>query len=518
MTGKIVSSYSRSIEPARDGKLIEMHSPIALPIVEHFRATASDAEIEQAEVLAASLIKEQPNLTLPSDFHDLIPTEHVDGPTLHLDDLAAIPFLDAGQDARFYQERARLRACDGDVVVTAEPVAEGYETYCRDYLDLGQVEWLSPAPTKNPLRVAEACWEDEIVRNRLIDKLRAGELIALHPHMGTLSVWELGALLSEASGRPLKVISPPPRLSHWVNDKIAFTDLVTRLFGDHWVPRTTSAYNFSLLAKRIATFAETSPRIGIKIPNSAGGDGTLVVDGAQFQSKRLTAIRSKLKDVLRALNWNGDSELLIDSWETDILLSPSAQLWIPPEKEGGPIVEGLFTQDVEGLTGVFIGCRPANLPEHLTQEIVNRCWLIALVFQRLGYVGRCSFDLVLVGMTLEDCRIEFIECNGRWGGASTPMTLMNRLFGDWRTHPYISQVCQLAGLDRMSFLHLLELLRDGLLDHRSGKGNLIITTPGRMKVRSAVDIISVGASVEQAKAAIDNELIRPLREELGVRE
>ena len=411
---------------------------------------------------------------------------------------------------------ARLRACDGDVIATSEPVAEGYETYCRDNLGLGQVEWLRPTTTTNPLRVAEACWEDEIVRNRLIDKLRAGELVALHPHMGTLSVWELGALLSEASGRPLKVIAPQPRLSYWVNDKIAFTDLVTRLFGEHWVPRTASAYNFALLAKRIATLAETSPRIGIKIPNSAGGDGTLVVDGAHFQNKRLTAIRSKLKDVLRALNWNGDSELLVDSWESEILWSPSAQLWIPPEKEGGPIVEGLFTQDVEGPTGVFIGCRPANLPEHLTQEIVNRCWLIALVFQHLGYVGRCSFDLVIVGVTLEDCRIAFIECNGRWGGTSAPMTLMNRLFGDWCAQPYVYQVCQLAGLDRMSFLHLLELLPDSLFDHRSRKGNLIIAMPGRMKARSAVDIIGVGGSVEQAKVAIDNGLIRPLRDELGL--
>ena len=74
-------------------------------------------------------------------------------------------------------------------------------------------------------------------------------------------------------------------------------------------------------------------------------------------------MREKLREILPALNWSGESELLVDCWETDIACSPSAQLWIPPIDEGEPIIEGIFTQVVEGATGVFVGsvrqcCQP----------------------------------------------------------------------------------------------------------------------------------------------------------------
>ena len=76
--------------------------------------------------------------------------------------------------------------------------------------------------------------------------------------------------------------------------------------------------------------------------------------------------------------------------------------------------------------------------------MVTRSWLLAVLFQRLGYVGRCSFDLLVVGESLATARAEFLECNGRWGGTSGPMMLMNRLFGDWATRPYATMECRAA--------------------------------------------------------------------------
>ena len=54
----------------------------------------------------------------------------------------------------------------------------------------------------------------------------------------------------------------------------------------------------------------------------------------------------------------------------------------------------------------------------------------ATLFQDLGYFGRCSFDCIVTGAADGGPEVHWIECNGRWGGVSVPMTFVNRLFGN----------------------------------------------------------------------------------------
>ncbi len=471
------------------------------PIVENHRPSPTTADIARVDQLAAGMRREFPQLALPDDFRSLVPRRIEEAPVLHLDDLTAIPNLDAGQDVRFYQERARLRAGDGDFVATSSPVAAGYESYCRDSLGLGAVQWLCPRPAHDPLKVAEACWEDERVRSLLVDAIRAGALRYMHPHMGTFAVWELAALLRDASGCPFQVIAPPPGISRWVNNKIAFAEVVTRLFGPEYVPRTSSAANLAVLASRTRDMANSSLAIGIKLPSSAGGDGTVVLDAKSLTGRSLRAVRDKLKEALPALNWSGESELLVDSWETEIISSPSAQLWIPSQEEGEPVVEGIFAQIIEGPHGLFVGSASVILPSGMTDEIVTRCWLLGRLFQQLGYLGRCSFDLILVGKETS-ARLEFIECNGRWGGTSAPMTLMNRLFGKWAGQPHVTRVCKIPQLGRMSFPQLLDRVGEERFDRTARTGHIILSIPGRMAARSAIDVIAIGDDAADAKTRL----------------
>jgi hypothetical protein len=481
------------------------------PIVEHIQPTPSAADVTSVERLAASIVRERPSLAISEDLRTLVPRRLNDAPALHLDDLSEIPHIDPGIDVRFYQERARLRAGNGDVVATSIPVAGGYESYCRDKLGLGAVEWLRPRPANNPLKVGEACWKDERTRSYLIAKVRDG-LRYLHPHMGTLGVWELAALLRDASKCPVHVIAPPPQLCEWANDKVAFAEVVSRLFGSEFIPRTTSACNFAILAERVRDLANSYPAIGVKLPNSAGGDGTVVLEGKSFMGLSLSDVRNKLKEIVSGLDWNGDCHLLVNSWETEVACSPSSQLWIPPLEEGEPIVEGIFTQIVEGLTGMFVGSAPATLPTDVTQEIATRSWMLGRLFQRLGYVGRCSFDLILVGASLSSARLEFIECNGRWGGTSAPMTLMNRLFGDWATQPYVTRTCKVAGLGRMPFAQLLDILGEQLFDRTKGSGNIVLYIPERLAACQAINVIGLGQDLTQAKTHVE-EFVRMMSEQ-----
>ena len=470
-----------------------------LPVVEHEQADPSREFKAAVDRLSEQLLRERPELKAAEQFQPLIPDELTDAPTLHLDDLSDIPLLDSGLDVCFMQDRVRLRAGDGDFVASTTLPVPAFEEYCRDSLGLGSPLWLHPAPADNPLRIAQACWEDRSIRRKLVHELRTGGLLYIHPHMGTFCVWELGAMLQQASRRPVKVVAPPPGVTKWVNDKIAFTETVARLFGKGFVPRTEQASNYAILAERVKKLAENSRVIGLKLPDSAGGGGNVVIEAEQFRRRPLFEIREILKELLQHISWQGEDRLLVGSWESEVVSAPSAQLWIPPLQTGLPIIEGVFEQSIEGEAGIFVGSRPASIPDERKREIVDRCWLLARLYQRLGYIGRCSFDLLLVGESLECSRLEFIECNGRWGGTSVPMTLMNRMFGDWTSRPYGTRECHAEGLSRVTFAGLLESVREDLFDVRTGRGRVILYNPGRMPARSGIDVITVGETWEEAQ-------------------
>jgi len=487
-------------------------------VVAHHQAEPSPGQLADVERLAESLRRERPELEIEEEFRPLIPATLGDGPTLHLDDLSEIPMLDYDGGVLFMQERARLRAGQGDLVAYSAPPVAGFEAYACDQLGLGSVEWLNPPPPRShPLRLAYACWEDRSTRRRLVHMLRRGELTYLHPHMGTSSVWVLAVLLHRASRRPVKVIAPPPGVARWANHKLAFAETVTRLFGPAWRPRTEAAANYATLAHHVAALAAASRVLGFKLPDSAGGGGNVVLDATPFRHMPLRAIRTELKERLRPLRWTGRDRLLVGSWEADVLGAPSAQLWIPPAGQGPPVVEGLFEQILTDREGHFQGCTKANLPEALAREMATRSWLLAALFQRLGYVGRCSFDLILVGAELASARLEFLECNGRWGGTSGPMTLMNRLFGTWTSQPYATLECHFPGLDRLQFIDLLEGLGPELYDRRTGRGEILLYNPGRLVSRSGIQYLALGPTWEEAARRARIEVPERLRQVVAER-
>lgn len=469
-----------------------------IPVVEHHRPDPPPSMLRKVHRLANRLVDERPELAGDEMFRNYVPDQLDAAPTLHLDDLSEVRLLEAWRDVSFQQDRARLRAGDGDFLAVCLSPSPGYEEYCRERLGLGSVEWLYPRPRRNPLQVSAWCWQDERVRRRLVQALYRGELRYIHPHIGSRPVWELAALLSHYARRPLKVIAPPPAIAKWVNDKLVLTGLVRRLFGSEFVPRTEHAANFATAARLVSRLAESCRALTLKLPDSVGGGGNVVAEAKEFRGRSLHQVRDRLKELFAGLAWQGESELLIGCWETEVCGAPSAQLWIPPEPQGPPVVEGLCEQQFEDRRGMFVGVQPANLPGELTREIVNRCWLLARLFQRLGYVGRCSFDMLLVGPEMDRSRLEFLECNGRWGGASLPMTLMNRLAGDWKTRPHAVRDIHVDGLDRLSFQELAEALDGELYDARTGSGSLILFNPARLHARSSIGALLLGSSWQEA--------------------
>jgi hypothetical protein len=497
-----VYERSRNLEPGG------LSTVSRIPIVPHFEPSVPDGEKDRVRGVADQLLTEQPELRVNELFRPLMLDRYEDKPTLHLDDLSSIPLLDRFYDVSFAEDRARFRAFDGDYVVTCGARVQTFERYCEECLDLGRVTWLRPRTRKSNLRVAQACWEDREVRGTLVQALREDELHQVHPHMGNFEVWATALLLVRESRRPLRVIAPPPHLTQKVNDKIWFAQIVQRLFGPGATPRTSQAWNYSTLARLVYELAPRSRQLVVKRPDSAGGAGNLVLESRRYRRLPLGELRMRLKTLLGEFNWNGEDYLLVGSWETEVLSTPSSQIWIPPVEEGPPLVEGLYVQMLEGMEGMFVGSRPHDFPRQLQETMVNQSWLLALLFQYLGYVGRCSFDMILVGDELDSCHLQFVECNGRWGGTSIPMTLMNRLFGDWADHPYSALEIVLPGLERVTFDELLHHLQPDVFDVRTARGRFLLYNPRALTVRPGLNALALGNTWEDAESGVRVELPR----------
>ena len=480
-----------------------------ISIVPRCRPDVIKQKIRQAELLAHEISSEWPELDWRRDgFSDHVIREEIgDEPTLYLDDFSEIPIIGVEDNSSILQQRARLRAGDGDWVAQTRMVEAGFSDYCEHLLELGRVNWLYPAnEDSDPRKIALACWQDQGLRHDLEQAVRQSGLRYIHPHISTLHVWELADLLQKSTNRPISVIGPTPAISKWANDKIEFSRTVSRLLGESIVPHSESAYNFAMLTKIISRLAATHPQLAIKFPYGTGGYGNFLVDTKIIRGLNLKQTRSYLVDLLDRHCWPENGRVLVDVWETDVIKSPSVQIWIPPLNYGDPVIEGVFEQAFTGKKGQYVGARPADLPSDIQQQIVNDSYLLAYLYQNLGYVGRCSFDLILVGERLSDCRIEFIECNARWSGTSIPMTLMNRLAVPEQNRTFSVRKIGIPDVWQLEFAELIRAMDAELYRPRTGQGSFIFFNPARITEHSAVEAIAIADCIEKADRLLESHL------------
>ncbi len=165
-----------------------------LTIKNQYSAKVTGLEIEKAERLALEILTKKPALDWRNDdLREFIVREEIESaPTLHLDDFSEIPVIGKSDNSKILQQRARLRACDGDRVVQSYQIERGYSDYCEYQLGLGRVKWLYPAVSEIDTRqVAMDCWQDRRLRHDLEQAIRHSGLRYIHPHVSTKHVWEL---------------------------------------------------------------------------------------------------------------------------------------------------------------------------------------------------------------------------------------------------------------------------------------------------------------------------------------
>ena len=415
-------------------------------------------------------------------------------PTLYLDDVSEIPFLINIVGVEEYQHRARVRAGTGDLYAAVTPPVDGYEKYCRHALRMGSPEPVIAEIVTSPLAVAKACGRGTALA-QIVERARAAGGLLIHPYMSIEPVWELAARVEADANVPVKVIGPPPPVTWIANDKKTFGELVEQTLGKEWLVRTEIAREPRVIARHLREIAKTCVRVGLKRTRCASAMGNEVFDSAEL-------LEQDVEDVVRAFlmstEWDGAEDVLAVAWEeTD--LSPSTQTWIPPRGRGKPIVEGVYEQILKGPEKIFVGSRPLTHP--IAVELKTASTRVATDLQELGYVGRCSFDFIV----LDDERARFTECNGRWGGTSIPMSLVDRLVPGnrppYRAQDYVSE--HLAGT---SFKEVQSRLRSELYDPASGEGRFILYNVGPLRESGKLDVIAIGETQQEAEAALEVEL------------
>ena len=408
-------------------------------------------------------------------------------PTLQLDDVSGIPFLADIAGVEEYQHRGRLRAGDHDVYVTVTPAAAGYEAYCQERLHMGAPEHLVADPVGPPIAVAKACTAGRTHR-RLVELARESNGMMIHPYMGIEAVWELAAKLSVDAHCPVHVLAPPPPTTWIANDKASFDELVTRVLGRGALAETLVASDEDGIESNLRALASRHPKVGLKRTRCASAMGNAVFDAADVQHE--PAARHAVVDFLRRTQWPEGEEVLAVAWVRSDL-SPSTQLWIPPLGRGEPRLDGIYEQILKGQEKVFVGSRPSTLPQAVNQALGDSALLVGAALQELGYVGRCSFDHLVDGDPEGDFEVLFTECNGRWGGTSMPMSLLDRLVRGPRP-AYRAQDVVYPNLAGASLAELLRLAGDLMFDADTGRGRFIFYNVGPLEAHGKFDVISIG--------------------------
>lgn len=430
-----------------------------------------------------------------------------DRPVLHLEDVSAIPFLNDIDGVEEYQHRARLRATDGDLYATVTSTDPDYDAYCSKTLGIGEPDWIDLHSTRHPLAVSQACL-DAAPFQQLADRTRQSQGLVIHPYMSIEDVWVLAERLAKESGYEVTVIGPPPPVTWIANDKALFTDLVALVLGPGFAPETHETADATELTSLLRDMSARHNAVGIKRTRCASAMGNLVLDAATLRRQPPADTQATVDAFLRRTEWAGDESVLAVAWE-NASSSPSTQWWIPPISVGPPRLDGIYEQILEGDRKIFVGSRPSGLPAAVNNAIAEASEKVAAALQHLGYVGRCSFDHLVLGDPEDHFTIRFTECNGRWGGTSTPMHLVDRVVTGPRP-PYRAQDFQHERLADFSFFEILDRVGSDVFDHQTQRGRFIFYNVGPLSLHGKLDVTAIGSTQAEAEQALLAELPRCL--------
>ena len=460
--------------------------------------------------LANKILRDDPALCATNYFGDEVICDlDIDGPALLMADQSEIPLFGSPEET-LMEYRMAVLCQPGDMLVLSHDRSEGFESYLRDYLNISDFDVLvaEAKPQQQHWSLPKRCVQNALLFRKIAQKASLENSLSIIPYISTGHIWNLGRCVFEETSKPIAIAAPPPRLAKHINDKVWFSYWVEAALGQDALTPAYVVYGPSTLAGYVKRLAHETERLVIKIPDSAGSIGNLSLEAASFRGQSLQQIKNQLLEMLDSLGWSGTFPLKIEIWETPTLSSPSAQIWIPRPENGLPIIEGIFEQVVEGSIGKFVGAVKSQMPDAVREQMVEQAMSLAFLFQRLGYFGRCSLDALLIGNEYENATLHWIECNGRWGGVSIPMTFFNRIVPDPNDYEImIVQKFDLS-LPERPFAEAVKALDGLLFHHEKVDEGLVMLTPTSFEHGCGLHFMTIAKSLGKARKLASHAIER----------
>ncbi len=469
------------------------------------------AEEDRLDRIANSLAEKQPLIAEQRRIYaPHLPSGRAGGrfATLQIDDSSAIAHVEGVLGLEYYSSRAYARARHGDIVAQAFPEIPGYLDYQAQRLGLGRPICcpVDPDPDLPPFHLVSSLLADYQAQGRIAQAAAAsGDVFWIHPYMGHEGVWRLAGSLQSLLPMPVRVLAPLPAVTQLANSKTWLAQTIRTVLGDDWALDARHAQSVSEAVRLLRAYSSCCSKLCLKLSDSATGLGTGIFASEEIGRMSDSQLPSFVEAWLEEMEWTPQSlPISVERWE-DAVCSPSVQLWIPPLGQGAIVNEGVYQQTFyPGQAHVYMGSRPSRLPASVESRLGEACLRLARVFQGMGYAGRCSFDSILCGSEPESARIAITECNGRWGGTSTPMSMMNRLFGDYRRQPYVASDFVDRRLEGVAFPDFVAALDDVLWSRGGGEGWAIVYNVGCLADYGKLDVVALGGSLDQAEERLES--------------
>ncbi len=486
----------------------QVHVETPIRVLQKFCVSIPEGDKRRLEGIAKALARDEPALAALDAFGPGARCGMVDGPMLMIGNHTDIPLV-SEESGELYQYRMALLARDGDLVALNVRRNQAFEDYLSGTLRLGRPQYLTVAAnaSRRSSPLARTCIEDQSTFVRIVAAARSKGCLTIVPHIGTGHPWLLASAVARAADCPVHVAAPPPRLTKRANDKLWFSVLVRKTLGRHAEPESSHVYGPASLVGRLRLLATKHDRLVVKVPDSAGSAGNIALQACDIRGNANRAVLRHVLELLRATGWTDKYPLQAQVWDCSVRATPSVQLWLPRHDEGAPVIEGIYEQVVEGPEGEFVGSRPTELPPRLINAVAEEAHKLAFVLQACGYFGRCSFDAVIAGDDEGAGSIHWIECNGRWGGVSLPMTLVNRLALPEESPELVVVQRAADATARPHTRTVLEALRNHLFVPSARREGIILLSPpadgGGSRLHFAAVGRQPGTAMAYAREAIE---------------
>ena len=488
----------------------------SLPIVEQIPVALDDSEQRRIAALADHLRGHDPALA-PDDGNSPVRQGVGDGPALIFEDHGEIPLFTAAAPSPL-EYRSLLLAEDGDVFALGGQRIPDFESYARDELRLGDVTVL-PRPAAMGCSLPDALRSDPASLAGLVRLARERGSLTVIPYLSTAGAWQLAEAVAEEAGVDVFVLGSPPALAARVNDKWWFSRRVAEVLGPDALPETGWVADAFELTTTLSVLAKRHRRLVVKMPDSAGGVGNVVLDSSVVAHLDHDRLLAHVWEQTGRAGRGWTFPLLVGAWDDPVVDSPSVQLWVPQRGDGLPVVEGVFSQVLKGARGAFVGAAPTWLPAEWQHRLAGEAVRLALLFQELGYFGRCSFDAVLAGTDLESAGAHWVDANGRWGGVSIALTAANRLVGDWQRRPFVIVQRSRLRMPPRPLPAILDELGSSAFRPSDGRTGTVILAPCRLVAGNGMNLMVMAGDVAGAEAeaeAVKAHLLGTVDETDGV--